>query len=90
VVHDEVPVQIFDCCSTVMLRRTSTVICRIPARNFGLSHVDERTGTPVMVDVSHKTASVRVAHAQVGDQYNDTASFEKVDYAYSFPSIGNG
>jgi predicted mannosyl-3-phosphoglycerate phosphatase (HAD superfamily) len=43
-----------------------------------------------MVDVSHKTASVRVAHAQVGDQYNDTASFEKVDYAYSFPSIGNG
>jgi hypothetical protein len=59
------------CSASTMLRRTSTVICRIPARNFGLSHVDERTGTPVMVDVSHKTASVRVAHAQVGDQYND-------------------
>lgn len=52
-------------CATIMLTRANRSISRVNVRYFGLTHVDAQTGTPVMVDVSHKATSVRVAHAQV-------------------------
>lgn len=41
----------------------------------GLSHVNNMTGSPVMVDVSNKQSTLRLAHARVSKQLPTTLCY---------------